>query len=200
MQNSLQKYPKDKQKLLERVKELCQSAYPKHNWDGHLIPVVNSALRLQESYGGDRFIVEAGAYMHDLGRVLFDYLKVIGITHDISGYYYTRLKLWQYGFDKKLNNRISKCVLEHSGSGILKHKPTSLEAEIVMNADAIAAFEGWNYQFSISYFSHGRDTEKTKQWLFKKLDSSWKKLTLTGVRETISPLYKTIKQELAKTR
>lgn len=193
-------YREEETELLNRIKRLCKFSYPEHNWNGHLIPVVNSALRLQETLGGNRFIIEVGAYMHDIGRVLLDYLKLIEITHEVSGYYYTRLKLWQYGFDKKLNNRISRCVLEHSASGISGNKPTSLEAEIIMNADAISAFEEWRYQYSIFYSSHGRNPEKTKKWLLKKLDSSLEKLTLPGIRETIDPLYERIKQELAKTR
>jgi len=198
VQDGLKRYPEDKEELLERVKGLCHSAYPRHNWDGHITPAVNVALRLQESHGGDRFIVEAGAYMHDLGRVLFDYLKFIGITHEVSGYYYTKLKLRQYGFDRGLKEKIARCVLEHSGSGLSNHKPTSIEAEIIMNADAIAAFEEWNYQFSIYYSSHGKDTEKTKQWLLKKLGSSWNKLTFPEVKKTITPLYEKIRLELAE--
>jgi len=190
-------YSKDRKELLKKIKKLCLRSYPKHNWDGHLIPVVNAALRLQKVYGGDKFIIETGAYMHDIGRVLFEYLKPLGITHEISGYYYTKLKLRQYGFDKKLNERISKCVLEHSGSGLSKHKPTSLEAEIIMNADAIAAFDEWTYQYSIFHSCHGRNPEKTREWLLKKLGYSWKKLTFPEIKKNISPLYKKIQKKMS---
>jgi len=187
-----------KTELRERVKRLCLSAYPPHNWDDHLIPVVNSALKLQQIHGGDRFIIEVGAYMHDIGRVLFDYLKFAGVTHEISGFYYTRFKLWQYGFDRESRRRIAKCVLEHSYSGISGYRPTSLESKIVLNADAIAAFEKWKYQFSIYYSTRGRDKRKTKRWLLGKLDLSWEKLTLPGTKEEIQPLYDIIKQAMER--
>jgi len=185
-----------KVKLMGRVKKLCLSAYPGHNWNGHLIPVVNSALKLQQIHGGDRFIIEVGAYMHDIGRVLFGYLKFAGITHEISGFYYTRLKLWQYGFDRESRERIARCVLEHSYSGISGRRPTSLESKVIQNADAIAIFERWVYQFSICYSTNGRDESKTKRWLLEKLDSTWKKLTLPGTKEEMQGLYERVKEEM----
>ncbi|MFA7708133.1 MAG: HD domain-containing protein, partial [Candidatus Pacearchaeota archaeon] len=174
--NNFNEYPPNKQKLLEKVKKLCKFVYPTHNWEGHILPTVEAALKLQKKYGGDRFIVETGAYMHDLGRILFDYLQFVGVGHEVSGYYFTRAKLWQYGFNKELNEKISKCVLQHGGR--LNHESLSLESEIIRNADGVAAFEKWMYQYSIHYAEHSKDEKGTKKWLLKKLDSSWRKLTL----------------------
>jgi len=192
-----QTYTDRQTELLDRIKGLCQTCYPKHNWNGHLIPVVDTALRLQEKYGGDRFIVEAGAYLHDIGRILFGPLQVIKITHEVSGYHFSRFKLWQYGCEKDLRDKIAKCVLEHSGSGLSGSKPSSLESEIIMNADGVSPFELWLYQFGINYASKGKNLQCTKEWFSEKLQVSWdKKLTLPGIKEQVAPLYDKIKQQL----
>lgn len=191
-----QNYTAEQAKLLDKIKGLCKICYPKHNWEGHLMPVVNTALRLQEQYGGDRFVIEAGAYLHDIGRVLFGPLQKINITHEVSGYYFSKFKLWQYGCEKDLNNRISQCVLEHSGSGSSGNKPSFLESEIVMNADAVSPLELWLYQFGICYASQGRNLKDTKKWLLGKLQVGWdRKLTLPGIKEQMLPRYNEIKQQ-----
>lgn len=155
------------------------------------------ALRMQEQYGGDRFIIEAGAYLHDIGRVLFAPLQAVNVTHEVSGYHFSRFKLWQYGCEKSLAGKISLCVLEHSGSGSSGKKPSSLESEIVMNADAVSPFELWTYQFGIFYASHGRNLQSTKKWLLEKLQVAWdRKLTLPGIKEQVAPMYDKIKQQL----
>lgn len=181
---------------MDKIKSLCKRSYPKHNWEGHLIPVVNRALRLNDKYGGDRQIIEAAAYLHDIGRVLFPYLQIIGITHEVSGYYYSRTKLSQYRCQPIEKEYIAKCVLEHSGSGNSKNIPTSLESEIVMNADGLAALDFYFYQFAIYYASHRRDIGKTIDWTKKKIDGSMKKITLPGLKEESEGLYNKIHDEL----
>lgn len=184
-------------KLMHKIKKLCKSSYPQHNWGGHLIPVVEAALKLQEEHGGDREIIEAGAYLHDIGRVKFNYLSLIGIGHDLSGYYYSRYKLWLYGAPKEKIERISRCVLTHQGNGISKYSPNTLEEEIVMNADAVAQFEQYFYLFAIHY-SHRKSLEGTKKWVLQKLKRDWDtKLTLPNLKGRLQPVYDKIKQELS---
>jgi len=186
------------EKLMDRIIKLCKANYPVHNWEGHLMPVVDISLRLCEEHKADRGIIEPAAYLHDIGRVkVFDYLKIIGIGHEVSGYHYSLFKLWQYGCMDETRERIARCVLEHCGTGLSKYSPTSLEAEIVMNADAIASFDQYLYLVAIFYASHGRDLKKTKEWVLGKLKRDWEtKLTLSGVKEEIEPGYKRIKNEL----
>jgi hypothetical protein len=105
--------------------------------------------------------------------------------------------LSRFNCQNSWKEKIARCVLEHSGPGLSRYSPTSLESEIVMNADAVAAFKKYQYLFFIHYSSHGKDSKKTKKWLKEKLERSWEtKLTLPGIKEELSSLYEKIKNFL----
>jgi len=181
------------EKLMSRIKKLCEETYPEHNWTGHLIPVVDASLELSDKHSADKSITEPGAYLHDIGRVKFK-----GFRHELTGYYYSRFKLWQYGCDKVENDAISHCVLTHSGYGLSRYPPETLEAHVVMNADAVSHFREYTYLFAIHMKCHPDMTsDQVRDWVLRKLKRSWDyKLTLPGVKEEIESLYDKIKQEL----
>ena len=191
----------EKNILLEKIIKYSKNSHPKHNWEGHILPVVDVSLRLADKYGGDRFVIEAGAFMHDIGRVLVDenrfykYIRLFGLSHEKTGYYITDYKLKKLNIDDEFKKKISRCVLEHSGSSFSRFTPTSLESEIVMNADSIVSFEQYFYLFSISYASKGKNIGFTKKWLLEKLKNSYeKKLTLEGLKLELMPSYKKIRR------
>lgn len=179
-------------KKLEKIIKLCKKIYPDHNYSGHLKPVVDIALQLCEEFGAKRRIVEPAAYLHDIGRVRFPFIK----QHNISGYYYSKFKLWLYRFPKEERNKISYAVLAHRENS--KHKPKTLEDKIIMNADAISHFEQYRYLLAIHFYSQGKKLIQTKKWVLKKLKHSYEtKLTLPGVKERVDSFYKKAKIELA---
>ncbi|MBN1792385.1 HD domain-containing protein [Candidatus Woesearchaeota archaeon] len=181
---------------MEQLVSLCERSYPRHNLEGHLLPVVRIAEMLAKRHGADEGIVVPGAYLHDIGRVKFDYLKVIGINHDLSGYHYSRFFLKRIGVSPELAESISRTVLTHSGD--CAHAPSNIEEEIVMNADAVSHFTEYLYLLSIRYSNNGLNLRAAKDWVLKKLEKSYTtKLTLPGVTEFVEDFYDRAKKELS---
>lgn len=180
---------------LEKVINLCKKSYPTHNYEGHLVPVVDLTLQLCEEFGADRNIVEPAAYLHDIGRVKFGFLELFGIDHALSGYYYSRFKLSQLGYSKEEVEKISYAVLAHRGDKI--YIPKSLEDTVVANGDTLSHFKEYQYLLAIQYSSNGKKLAKARDWVLWKLKHSYDtKLTLPGLKEGIEPMYERAKKEL----
>jgi len=103
----------------------------------HTMSVLDRALHLQNSHGGDLKLIIAGALLHDVGRTVTH-----GVDHGIEG---SRL-IKEQGWDEEL----AKIVERHIGGGITKREakeeglppknyvPQTLEEKIVCHADNTA--------------------------------------------------------------
>lgn len=183
---------KNSKNAIHRVRALAQIIYPKHNFANHILPVVRIAIELADQLSADKTIVEAAAYLHDTGRLLFLYK-----FHERVGYQVSKTILPLLGFSKEQTNAISYCVLVHSGTSTTHFK--TIEAEIVANADAISQFENFLYVFSIYYCTHGKNIDKTKTWLMGKYENAWhSKLTLEIARDRVNEIYPRIESLIGK--
>ena len=97
----------------------------------HIERVVTNALQIQKTEGGDRFIVEMGALLHDVGdHKLFD-----KSPRELIGEFLNEIDL---GSDQK--EAIISIAEQVSFKGKQqKEKPDSLEGEIVQDADRLDA-------------------------------------------------------------
>jgi len=103
----------------------------------HTMSVLDRALHLQNSNGGNLRLVIAGALLHDVGRTITH-----GVDHGIEGARFIR----EQGWDEEL----AKIVERHIGGGITKREaeevglppknyvPKTLEEKIVCHADNTA--------------------------------------------------------------
>jgi uncharacterized protein len=101
-----------------------------HDW-WHIFRVRNLALKIAESEGGDRFIIEMAALLHDL-----DDWKITG---DSS---YAKTKHWLngLGLQPETGSGILKVISQVSFKGAgEKTEPGNLEAKIVQDADRLDA-------------------------------------------------------------
>ena len=172
-----------KAKAMEKVRKLARMIHPAHNLEGHILPVVAMSVELAKELNADVEIAEMGALLHDAGRVRFGCYK-----HEITGAHYCRIKLWQYGFPKAEAARIIECVRCHRSGA--DSKPSSIEARIVANADALSHFECALYLFSIRY-SSTKNLKDTIGWLRDKLSRDLRhKLTLKPSRERAIQSYR----------
>ncbi|MFX1257307.1 MAG: HD domain-containing protein [Promethearchaeota archaeon] len=179
-------------KKIDKVIKLCKKVYPAHNYKCHLKPVVTIALQLCKEFGAQRNIVEPAAYLHDIGRVRIPFAQK---QHNLTGYFYSKFKLWIYRFPKEERKRICYAILAHRSNS--KYKPKSLEDEIIINADAISHFEQYLYLLNIRYCSQGKNLNQTKKWLLNKLKRDYEnKLTLPGIKERVKPFYERAKKVL----
>jgi hypothetical protein len=169
------------ERRLARIIRLCIGSYDRHNLEGHLFPVVRITEELSATYDASRDVTIPAAYLHDIGRVRFDYLKRVGITHDLAGYHYSKYMLRRIGVGKACADKISRCILSHSGNR--RYPPGSIEEHVIMNADAIAHFTQYQYLLCIRYASHGLDLKDSRRWVLGKLMTSYDtKLSLPGIK------------------
>ncbi len=103
----------------------------------HTMSVLNRALHLQNSFGGDLRLIIAGALLHDVGRTVTH-----GVEHGVEGARLIREKDW--------DEELAKIVERHIGGGITKteaeeeglppkdYVPETLEEKIVCHADNTA--------------------------------------------------------------
>ncbi|MBS3782330.1 MAG: HDIG domain-containing protein [Candidatus Thermoplasmatota archaeon] len=103
----------------------------------HTMAVLDRALHLQESNGGDLRLVIAGALLHDVGRTVTH-----GVDHGVEGAHLIKEQGW--------SEELAKIVERHIGGGITREEaeevdlplrnyvPETLEEKIVCHADNTA--------------------------------------------------------------
>ena len=177
-------------KLIKRVALFSKLLYPKHNFLNHILPAVKIGKELAKELRADSLIVESASYLHDIGRIIYRYKN-----HEKRGSLISKVMLPLFGFSQNQVDEICYCILVHDATVSSEFK--TLEAEIVANADALSQFENFLYMFSIYYSTHGKDIEKTKDWLKNKYERTWQtKLTLNIAKERVNDEYETIKKYL----
>lgn len=125
---------KNKELICSKTEKYIHEVFEKegsgHDW-WHISRVRNLALKIAENEGGNFFIIELSALLHDL-----DDWKLIGSQKE------NRSELWlkETGLDKNISKKILQVINEVSfkGAGVETHA-TSLEAKIVQDADRLDA-------------------------------------------------------------
>lgn len=162
---------------LDKIRIFSKKHYPQHNWDGHLMPVVATSLYIANGSDVDKDIVEAGAFLHDIGRVRFGCPY-----HEKTGAYYSVLWLRLHGFSPSDTSAIAHIIRHHGTKG----NPRTLEAEIVRNADAVSHFTRNDYLLEIVQSDSGLDETQANAWLYRKLKADLEfKITLPKAVELV---------------
>jgi len=128
-------------------------------------------------------VVQAGALLHDSGRVVFGCPG-----HHITGAIYTAFTLLRFGFSWEFTKQVVHCVASHHGNSRIK--PKTLEARIVADADALSHFTEQDYLIGLRR-KDGEERYQAILWLRKKLRSDLEnKLTIPEARAKASSYYK----------
>lgn len=122
---------------LASIKAFCESQFDNarasHAWD-HTLRVVNLARHIAQAEGARIEIVEAAAYLHDLGRASQD--RAQGkICHAEIGARIAAEHLRAYELSAADQAAIVHCVLAHRYRN--QHVPESLEAKVLFDADKL---------------------------------------------------------------
>jgi len=120
------------EKLLSEISEAAVKLDWEESFDGksygnrHLFRVNKIANFLQEKEGGDRFIVLAGAWVHDVSLVL-------GNDDDPDKIFSeTKKFLSEFEFDENIKVKIAKAVSTHENA-----KAATIESQIIHDADVL---------------------------------------------------------------
>ncbi len=178
--------------MIEEIRKIAEERYCKDDFGYHVIAVVKNALLLAEKLGADLEVVEAAAWLQDIGLTHKKRNELeIENEHHLLGAKEARKRLKEIGRDEEFIKKVEHCVLTHRGRK--GPEPESPEAKIVACADAMAHFDTFLDLFN--YFLQTNDSfEKAIIEIEKKMERNWnKKLTLPEAKEIVEPKYKAIK-------
>ena len=122
---------------MRRIVEDILASSPKcHDFD-HTMRMVKTARHLQETEGGDPFIVECGALLHDIGRPA-EFADQGETCHARIGAEQAAELLAQAGVNDSRAKAICDCIAFHRyRSRGSSEPPTALEAKIIFDADKL---------------------------------------------------------------
>jgi len=162
---------KVKQELLIR----CEKSKQKDGydfWNEHIKYVVQNAVKLAKEYGADVEIVELGALLHDIAMPS-EYGE--REQHHIFGAEIAEQLLTELEYPKERIEQVKNCVLNHRGS---KDKPrNTIEEQCVADADVIAHFDCIPSLFSLVYKKMDLSIGDGKEYVRKKLERDYNKLS-----------------------
>lgn len=165
--------------IYEEVKRRCSlptNAYGIGAWDHHIKLVYEIATTKYDEYGANYDIVALAALLHDIASVTNkDYTE----DHHIIGAQIAEELLQKYdNITKEELELIKKCILNHRGSRVMEKN--SPEEVLIADADAMAHFYSIPSLLKMVYTYRGMSIDDGAEFVFKKLERSYQKLTPKG--------------------
>jgi uncharacterized protein len=167
------------------VKEECEkpsSKYGEEIFKDHFKPMVSYALKLAKEYEVDEELIAISAWLHDIGSIIHGRKD-----HHITGAKIAEEKLTKLNYPKEKITLIKKCILNHRSS--LEHKRTSIQEQIISEADAMSNFDNIIGLFKGALVYEGKTQEEAKIAIREKLERKWKKLHFEKSKEVIRKKY-----------
>lgn len=179
--------------IVENIKEelikRCNTYNKKYNydfWNDHIKYVVKNAVELAQKYGADVEIVELGALLHDISMP-----SEFGPReeHNVYGVKIAEELLTKLNYPEDRKERVKECVLRHRSSKELSRN--TIEEQCVADADVIAHFDRIPSLFHLVYNEMNLSVEEGENYLKKKLERDYNKLS-DKTREIIKDRYENI--------
>ncbi len=179
--------------IVENIKEelikRCNTYNEKYNydfWNDHIKYVVKNAVELAKEYNADIEIVELGALLHDIAMP-----SEFGPReeHNAYGVKIADELLTKLNYPEDRKERVKECVLRHRGSKELPRN--TIEEQCVADADVIAHFDCIPSLFHLVYNEMNLSVEEGENYLKKKLERDYNKLS-NKTREIMRVRYENI--------
>lgn len=164
-------------------------------WDYHIAPVVDYSMWLGQVYRADLEVLELAALLHDLTRMKGDKAR-----HHVSGAEAARSLLIELKFREAGIQLVCSCILNHRGS--IASARTTVEEKIIASADGMAHI----LHPLPMFFCCFRESEKNlgiedaREWILKKIERSFEKVSLPEARERIEQRYVALRELLGQAR
>lgn len=142
-------------------------------YEYHIKYVVKNAIELAKRYNADVEIVELGALLHDIS-VPSEYGTME--EHHIYGETIAEELLTKLNYPQDRKGLVKKCVLNHRSSG--KSKRETIEEQCVADGDVMAHFDCIPSLFSLVYKDRKMSIEEGKEYVKKKLERDYEKLSI----------------------
>ena len=138
-----------------------------------MIKVVSYAQLLAVEQGADVEICELAALLHDIAQCSGN--TDSDNDHHIIGAEIAGKLLKELDYPDIRAERVLRCIVNHRGS--VARAATSLEEQIIKDADAIAHFDAVSSLFKVAYLTLGLDDETARKWVVGKLPRGWDKIS-----------------------
>ena len=141
-------------------------------WESHIKYVVKNAVELAKKYNADPEITELGALLHDIAMP-----SNVGPReeHHIYGAQIAEELLSNMNYPKDRIERVKQCILNHRGSQDMVRN--TIEEECVSDADVMAHFDTIPALFSLAYKEIGLSLNDGAEYVRKKLERDYYKLS-----------------------
>jgi len=176
-------------KIIEEVRKFVEEESKKPNakygyepYEFHLVPMRNYAVRLAEKLGADIEIVEIAAWVHDIGSIVSG-----RENHHITGAEIAERRLKEFSYPLEKIERVKSCILNHRGS-VNNHR-SSLEEQIISDADTISNFDNISGLFKAAFVYEGLSQGGAKISVREKLQRKWNQLCLEESKIIIKSKY-----------
>lgn len=148
----------------------------------HLVSVVKYAGKLADELGGDKEVILIAAWLHDIGSIIYGRKD-----HHLTGAKVAEKKLRELKYPEEKIKLVKKCILNHRGSR--PRSRSSLEEQIVVEADTMTAFESISGIFRAAFVYENLEQGEAKIAVRRKLRNKWKQLRFASSKKIIRPKY-----------
>lgn len=159
--------------------------YVNRDWffKNHLNIVLKNIKGFHKKYYPDSNLEASlyGGLFHDAGLV-YERESASPTGHESRSVVYASNKLKELGYDESFITTVAECIAATESD----HETELPEAVLVRNADAYSHFTSIHF-FAKSNFS--KTIVDFINWFSKKMDNTYKKLSIEEVRDEIKPLY-----------
>lgn len=162
-------------KITKIVEEECKKVtnfFGYRAWEHHIVHVIKFGKIMAKKLGADTEIVEVAALLHDYAGIkdhkMYD-------EHHLHGAKEAEKILKQFNYPVEKIKQVQHCIMAHRGSK--KVKPETKEAMSLADADSMAHFNSVSSLFYLAFFSHKMNVDEANNWIIKKLERSWHKLS-----------------------
>jgi len=184
---------KTKPNIIQKIKEFARaeclkptSKYGHGPFEDHFMPMVKYAKQLAREYKADIEVIELAGWLHDMGSIIYG-----REDHHLTGAKIAEEKLSELGYPEEKVKKVKECIYSHRGSQRIK--PKTIEAQILIEADTLSAFNDLSGLFQCAYVYEKLARKEAEKSVRNKLENKWKQLRFKKSKEIIKPKYEAMK-------
>jgi len=174
-----------KQKVRDFVESECKkptSCYGYEPFTDHFVPVVKYVKQMAAEMNADKEILEIAAWLHDIGSIMRG-----RENHHLTGAEIAEKKLKELKYPQDKIEQVKECIISHRGSQ--KINPKSLEAQILIEADTMSAFDNIAGLFQCALVFEKLSRKEARISVKRKLENKWMQLRFSNSKKLVKPSY-----------
>ena len=171
--NIINKIKKEVINRSNKFQELTKDIKEEYNlYEQHIKYVYNNVIQLSKNKNVDIEVLQLSALLHDISMTD---KKLDRSKHNEYSALIAEELLNQYNYDNNKIQLIKKCILNHSS--IRKEYRTTLEEQILVDADSLSHFDNYKSIYSFALNVMNLSKEESLQYLKDKLTKDYNEIS-----------------------